>query len=143
MFRIANVYRARSFDLSIRDDIEWKGKKRRNDRKRRKKRSNDTVEQKKIQENERPALCCQVVHDSYAAVPLTELHLSRFNCAELLTGSRRYGHRPRERILCLFSLDPCGVLITFRRVSKDRSVRNFIRAKFSPMVSREIPLCCR
>lgn len=31
------------------------------------------------------------------AVPLTELHLSRFNCAELLTGSRRYGHRPRER----------------------------------------------
>lgn len=32
------------------------------------------------------------------AVPLTELHLSRFNCAELVTGSRRYGHRPRRSI---------------------------------------------
>lgn len=39
------------------------------------------------------------------AVPLRELYLSRFNCAELLTGSRRYGHRPRKRI----SLHPCTI----------------------------------
>lgn len=57
--------------------------KRRNSRKREREKKNEEL------------LCCQVVHDSCTVVPLTELHLSRFNCAELLTGSRRYGHCSR------------------------------------------------
>lgn len=72
----------------------------------------DTKKQKKKFEKKREKkneelLCCQVVHDSCTVVPLTELHLSRFNCAELLTGSRRYGHCSRGgTTLLLF-----GVLI--------------------------------
>lgn len=43
-------------------------------------------------------------------VPLTELHLSLFNCAELLTGSRRHGHcsrgeaRGHSRIIRYYNL---------------------------------------
>lgn len=77
--------------------VPIQGNKRKNPWKRRVERKREDVK----------LLCCQVVHDS--RVSLTELHLSLFNCAELLTGSRCYGHCSRGgATLLLFGALICG-----------------------------------
>lgn len=88
---------------------ERRGNKRGNPRERRRAKREREREYEEL-------LCCQVVHDSCSTVPLTELHLSRFNCAELLTGSRRYGHcslavvAPRALLFRCSNLMPISAL---------------------------------